>query len=140
MGQASFHEVYSREEELVQSSPRAFGFLFSLVFAIIGILPLFNSGGVRIWALAVGVAFLFITLIWPKALSPLNLLWFKFGMLLHYVTNPVILFVMFYVVFTPIAFLARCARHRFLALEFEADRESYWVTRSSGSNSMSDQF
>src|SRR6185312_5523447 len=52
-------------------------------------------------ALLVAAAFLVISYTYPKVLAPLNLLWMKFGLLLHKIVTPVILGLLFFVTITP---------------------------------------
>ena len=42
-------------------------------------------------------------------LRPLNLIWLKFGLLLHKIVNPIVMGLLFYVVFTPMGFIMRLA-------------------------------
>ena len=46
----------------------------------------------------------------PALLRPLNLLWFRFSMLLHRVVNPIVMFTIFAVVFVPGGLLMRLWR------------------------------
>jgi hypothetical protein len=50
------------------------------------------------------IIFLFLGLINSKILTPLNKLWFKFGILLGRIVSPIIMGVIFFLVVTPIGF------------------------------------
>ena len=65
----------------------------------------------------------------PRVLRPLNLLWFKFGLLLHHIITPVVLGLMFYTVFTPIGLWMRLAGKRPLHLRFDPAARTYWMPR-----------
>ena len=84
------HESYERNEDVRGSSDRSFGMVFAAVFGVIGVLPLAFGGGVRLWSLAVGAAFLLAALAFPAVLAPLNRLWLRFGLLLHRIVSPYI--------------------------------------------------
>ena len=73
-----------------------FGIVFSLIFLIISLFPLINDGSLRIWSLIVSTVFLFLGLINSKILTPLNKIWFRFGLLLGRIVSPVIIGVIFF--------------------------------------------
>lgn len=123
------HETHKRTDQVKRGSDRTFGIVFTVVFALIGLWPLISGGGPRLWALIVAGAFLAVALIYPKILGPLNLVWFRFGMLLHRVVSPVILGLMFFVSVTPIALIMRALGKDPLRLKFDPDAETYWLTR-----------
>ena len=55
----------------------------------------------------IAVILLLIALIKPDLLLPLNKLWMRFGLLLGSFVNPLVLGIIFFGLFTPIAFLMR---------------------------------
>lgn len=128
--QASFHEDFGREAPTKAGSERAFGFVFAAVFAIIGLWPLIAGGPPRLWALSVAGAFLLVALLFPKALGPLNRLWFKFGLLLHRVVSPLVMGFLFFVAVTPVALIMRLLGKDVLNLRFQRGAKSYWIERT----------
>ena len=72
--------------------------------------------------------FLFITLIKSDALLHLNKLWIRFGLLLGMLVSPIVLGVIFYGMFTPIAMLMRLSGRDELNLKF-TQKISHWTTR-----------
>ncbi len=126
---AELHEDLARHGEVQGSSDRAFGIVFSAVFAIIGLFPLLRADGVRVWSLAVAAAFLVVALVWPSLLGPLNRVWLKLGLLLHRVVSPLVLGLLFYGVVLPTGLLMRLVGKRTIPTTFDRDRESYWVSR-----------
>jgi hypothetical protein len=124
------HERLTAEEDVRAGSNKSFGITFALVFAIIGLFPLVHGGNIRLWALACAAVFAAIAFIWPQALAPLNRIWFRFGMLLHKIVNPVVLGLMFFVIITPLALIIRLFGGKLMALDFDKSQASYWVRRS----------
>jgi len=110
-------------------SSRSFGLVFSTVFTIIGLFPLLSGEPVRLWSLLVAVIFLVIALAVPKILNPLNLLWFKFGLLLAKFINPVVMFIIYVSTFIPIGLLLRLFRKDLLSLKLSSSKKSYWIVR-----------
>ena len=125
----TLHEDLAREQTVAQSSDRAFGFVFAAVFLIIGVWPLLDGNSVHLWLLAISLAFLGLALAAPKLLAPFNRLWMRFGRLLHQVISPIVLGILFFTVITPYGLVMRGFGKRTLELDFEADRESYWIRR-----------
>jgi len=123
------HERLTRDEPVAISSERSFGFVFAAVFAIIGLWPLLDGDGPRLWSLGVAVAFAAVAVLRPALLAPLNRLWARFGLLLHHVVNPVVMAVLFFLTITPIGLIARLFRKDPLNLKFEPDRRTYWIER-----------
>jgi hypothetical protein len=123
------HEDLSRTQTVKASSDRFFGLTFFAVFLILALWPLLAQGPVRPVALGIALAFLAVSLIAPKWLAPLNRLWLKFGELLHSITSPIILGIMFFGVITPVGWLMRLAGKDLLRMKFDRDAPSYWIRR-----------
>jgi amino acid transporter len=79
--------------------------------------------------IAVAFVFLIITLVRSDALLPLNKLWMRFGLLLGMIVSPIVLGIIFFGLFTPIATLMRLGRRDELRLKF-VKKSSHWITRS----------
>ena len=79
-------------------SNRSFGIVFFIVFLLIAIYPLINSGELRLWSLIISIFFLVLGLINSKILNPLNKLWFKFGIFLGKIISPLIMGIIFFLV------------------------------------------
>ncbi|MGV7219903.1 MAG: SxtJ family membrane protein [Nitrospinales bacterium] len=139
----SAHEELNREEEIQGSSNRSFGIVFTIVFLIISLIPLINSGSIRIWSLVLAAIFLLASFIKPEILQPLNNLWTRFGLLLSKVMNPIILGLLFFLVVTPIGILMRIFSGNPMKPKFDPTAQSYWIKRDPPGpkpESLSDQF
>ena len=123
------HESFSREETVVRGSERSFGVVIA---AALGVLTLFNWWHDRkIWPWLAGIALLFIVTgyFYPAALRPLNWLWFKFGLLLHSVVNPIVMGLLFYAAVWPTGLVMRAFGKDLLRLKREPECSSYWIAR-----------
>ena len=121
------------------STNRSFGIVFFIVFFIIAIFPLKNDGDIRIWSLVVSIIFLLLGLSNSKILTPLNRLWFKFGILLGRIMSPLIMGLIFFLVVTPIGLIMRMLRKDLLNLKFDNNR-SYWIKKKGPKRKMKNQF
>ena len=120
-------------------SNRSFGIVFFVVFLIISFWPLININEIRIWALIISIIFLTLGLINSKILTPLNKLWFKFGILLGKIVSPIILGIIYFFVVTPIGFLMRFFGKDVLNLKYN-NNKSYWIEKTGPKSKMKNQF
>ena len=109
----NFHESFA-EAEVKPPSERATGLVFATVAVIVAVVWR-NSPNVLWWALGIAATLAVVSLIAPALLKPLNTLWFKFGLLLHRIVNPVVMFAVFALVFVPAGAIMRL-RHEPLRL------------------------
>jgi len=130
MAEPQTHESFVRDEQVKGSSDRAFGFVFTAVFAIIGFVPLFHGGAIRYWSLIAAAGLLAIAVVYPRLLAPLNRLWMKFGLLLHHITNPIIMGFVFYLAVVPTALIMKMLGKDSLRRKMDKDAPSYWIPRT----------
>ena len=110
-------------------SNQSFGFFFSFVFAFAGVYNYFSANIFLALVLMIfALIFLFITLTKCDALEPLNKLWMRLGILLGRIVSPIVLGVIFFGLFTPIAILMRLSGRDELRLKFNRQL-SYWISR-----------
>tara|TARA_B100001093_G_scaffold307003_1_gene293016 strand:+ start:114 stop:503 length:390 start_codon:yes stop_codon:yes gene_type:complete len=118
---------------------RSFGIVFFLVFLLISIYPILKDGNIRIWSLAIAIIFLLLGITNSKLLSPLNKLWFKFGLLLGQIVSPLIMGLIFFVVVTPIGIIMRLSNKDLLNLKYNKNK-TYWIKKSGPKSKMKNQF
>ena len=128
-----------KNSEIKIGSNKSFGIVFFIVFLLIAIYPLINNGELRIWSLVVAIIFLILGLINSKVLTPLNKIWFKFGILLGRVISPLIMSIIFFLVVTPTALIMRIIGKDLLSLKFN-NKKSYWIEKTGPKSKMKDQF
>ncbi len=123
------HEYLGHEEAVRAGSDRSFGLVFAGVFVVIALFPLLGGRPVRLWSLIVAAVFVAIALLRPGLLAPANRLWLAFGLLLHRVTSPLVLGLLFFVVFTPMGLVRRALGKDSLRLRWDGSLPSYWIPR-----------
>jgi hypothetical protein len=136
------HETFARPDEVRVGSERSFGLVIAAALSVIAAIRLWHGSGIITLLVAAGT-FAGLALIAPRVLRPLNILWFRFGLLLHAVVTPVVLGLMFYTTITPIGWIMRAVGKRPLSLGFDAEAKSYWVHRTPpgpSPDSLSNQF
>ena len=126
-------------DDIRLSSNRSFGIVFFIVFLLIALYPLSYSGEIRVWSAIISLIFLVLGLLNSKILTPLNKLWFKFGIFLGKIVSPLVMGVIFFLVVTPIAFLMRLLNKDLLNLKFN-NENTYWIKKTGPKSKMKNQF
>jgi len=120
-------------------SNRSFGIVFFVVFILIGFYPLLNDGNLNIISILIGIIFLILGVLNSRFLTPLNKIWFKFGIFLGQIISPIVMGIIFFLVVTPIAFIMRVLGKDFLKLKKKTDN-SYWIKKTDLKSKMKNQF
>ena len=127
------------ENKIKIGSNRSFGIVFFIVFFIISLFPLLKGNDIRIWSLLVSLIFLVLGLINSNILSPLNKLWFKFGLLLGNFISPIVMGLVFFLVVTPTSLFMRLIGKDLLNLN-KKNVKSYWIDKTGPKSKMKNQF
>ena len=120
-------------------SNRSFGIVFFIFFLVIALYPLIYRDDLRTWTLIVSLVFLTLGLLNSKILTPLNKLWFKFGLLLGKIISPLIMGIIFFIVVTPIGIIMRLLRNDLLNLKY-TQKKTYWIEKTGPKSKMKNQF
>ncbi len=128
------------KSKIKMSSNRSFGLVFFIVLMIIGLWPLKNNGDVRVYFVLLSISFLILGLINSKLLTPLNLLWFKLGILIGSIMAPIVMGIVFFLIVTPTGLIMKMFGKKMLDNAFDKSKKSYWINRDKKANSMKKQF
>jgi len=129
-----------KKSEITISSNRSFGILFFVVFLIVALWPLINNETIRLWSIIVSFVFLILGLAKSKMLTPLNILWFKLGVLLGKIFAPLAMGIVFFAVVTPIGIIMRLLNKDILKKKYNKNLNSYWIDKDNSQSSMRNQF
>ena len=132
----SFHEDFSRKEEVKGASDRGFGLTVGGILVAIAAV----RAGLHLWdgsaptwlegALAgIGLLLVAFGLAAPERLAPLNRAWTKLGLILFKVVNPLVLGLIYLTTIVPIGLLMRLRGRDLLSLKLDRQAASYWVVR-----------
>ena len=122
------------------SSNRSFGFLFFVVFFVISLWRLISQGDLRLWAFILCLVFLVLGVLNSKFLTPLNKLWFKFGILLGSIVSPILMGAVFFIVVTPVGLIMRFLGKDLLRINKNKLVSTYWINRDKQKKTMKKQF
>jgi cobalamin biosynthesis protein CobD/CbiB len=126
------HESYVDQGNIEGPSNRSFGLTVGGMLCAIALIGWYWNGGIMrhtILLLVFGVPLILCALLLPGLLTLPNRLWMKLGLLLARIVNPIMLFVMFAIVFVPVASVMRLLKRDALRRKHEPQAASYWITR-----------
>tara|TARA_B100000029_G_scaffold70354_1_gene62482 strand:+ start:48 stop:437 length:390 start_codon:yes stop_codon:yes gene_type:complete len=121
------------------SSNRSFGFLFAFVFSLVAFWPILNQNEIRIWSLIIAIVFLILGFLNSKLLTPLNKIWFRFGIFLGNFISPIIMGIIFFFVVTPTGLIMKLFNRDLINLK-KSNKKSYWIEKKDIKSSMKNQF
>lgn len=128
-----------KNDKIKISSNRNFGIVFFLFFLIIGFYPLLDNENIRILPIILSLVFLILGLFNSKILTPLNKIWFKFGIMLGVIVSPIVMGIIFFMVVTPTSLLMRMLGKDLLDLK-KNNKNSYWIEKTTIKSKMKNQF
>ena len=122
------------------SSNRSFGIVFFVFFFIVALYPLLHNNEIKHWSIIISLIFLILGILDSRLLSPLNKVWFKFGLLLAKIVSPIVMAIIFFFVVTPTGIIMKLLGKDLLNLRFNNKQSSYWIEKSGLRSKMKNQF
>ncbi len=108
---------------------RKFGLTVGTVLLIVAIVLYLTGKSSSVIFGGAGVLLILFGLILPNILKPLNKIWMTLAVILGWFMSRLILFILFYIVITPIGFFLTIAGKDFLNLRTDKNSNSYWEKR-----------
>ena len=125
-----FYLCIKVNKNIVLPSNQKFGYFFTFVFLITSIYFYFRENNMAFYVLGTcSIVFFLVTLFKAEILKPLNKLWMGFGLVLGMIVSPIVMGVIFFMIFTPIGILMRLFGRDELLLQFKT-KPSYWTKRN----------
>ncbi len=128
------------KQKIKMGSERGFGLVFFCFFLIVAAWPLVSGETPRLWALAVALIFVVLALVRPAVLTPLNKIWFRFGLFLGKIMAPIVMSLVFFLTVLPTGIVMRLLGKDLLNRKIDRSAPSYWVKREDSVGSMRNQF
>jgi hypothetical protein len=127
---ATLHEDLKREDRTAGPSDRNFGLTTGTMLALIAVWKSYSGSAWGLVCGGLGVTLIGCGLVRPKLLSPLNHIWLQFGLMLHRLTSPLVMAVLFYGTILPVGLLMRGFGKDPLRLRLNRAADSYWLPRT----------
>ena len=122
------------------SSNRNFGLVFFVVFLIVALWPLKSEENIKLWSLALSIIFFILGILNSKLLTPLQRMWFKFGIFLGAIVSPIVMGMIYFLVVTPIGIFMRFLGKDLLKTSKVKNVSTYWIKRNKQHSTMKKQF
>lgn len=115
--------------ELDRKGLRDFGLLMAgVIGGLFGVVfPWLFDGGWPIWPWIVAGAFVVPALFVPDALRPIYRGWMRFGLFMSRIMTPLVLGIVFFLVFTPVALFFKLTGKDMLRRKLDPQAESYRI-------------
>jgi hypothetical protein len=104
--------------------------MFAALFFILGLYKPHVGFQINTHLLIAGGILLMIGVLAPRALLPIAAVWRALSVVLHLIVSPLILFIIYYFVLTPVGTVLRLFGWDPLRIKRDPTLKSYWVLRS----------
>jgi hypothetical protein len=118
------------QHEVTPKQLRSFGLLVGGIFALIGLWPLIWRGeDLRLWAMIATAILVLPAVVYPMSLKLIYRGWMAIGDVLGRINTRIILSIIFYGVFTPVAMVMRLRGKDPMRRGWDPNQESYREVR-----------
>ena len=108
---------------------KKFGLSVGFVLLLIGAVLFYYGETSAVYFAGTGAVLMLAGLLIPKVLKPLHKGWMALAIMLGIFSTKVILSLLFYLMITPIALIAKLAGRDFLDEKIDKNAETYWSRR-----------
>jgi len=119
---------------------KMFAIIWSAIFVVVGVVPLLKGQDIRVWAIVVAMVFSIIAFTKPQILTPFYKVWMKFGEFMGRIMSKIIMFILYFGIFTPVAIFLKIIGKDLLNKKVDKSQKSYWIERETQPQSMKHQF
>lgn len=126
--------------EVKKKDLKVFSLIWAFIFLVIALAPLVNNEDVKVWSLSVSILFILISLLKPSILTGFYFIWVKIGEFIGGIISKIIMFILYFGLFTPISFILKLIGKDLLNKKVDKDVHTYWIHRKIQPQSMKNQF
>jgi hypothetical protein len=119
----------SMNKPILLPSDRSFGLTFTVFFALLAAFLWWRGASWAPWPAALSLLTLIVALTRPALLRPLNHQWMRLAALLHRFVSPLVLGLIYFGLFTPMAMAMRARGRDALSRTIDQDCKTYWLDR-----------
>ena len=108
---------------------KKFGFTMAVILTLIGAFLFWKKHNYFEYCFLLSAAFLIAGLIAPSVLKPVYKAWMALSVVMGFIMTRIIMFIIFYLLVTPIGLIARVSGKNFLEMNIDRNKKSYWIAR-----------
>ncbi len=111
---------------------RKFGITVGAVFGLLGVWFMYANilYPVQVLFIVLGIFLIFFGVLFPKFLKSIYRYWMTAAFVLGWFVSRILLTILFFVVLTPIALIAKLFKKEFLNLNYKQNQKSYWIQKT----------
>ncbi len=100
-------ENFERNHEIRTPTERQFGFFLGVILLVLSGFLFYKNGNIPVNFIFMAFIVFVISFLKPVVFRPVNKIWTKLGFIMARFTNPVIIGLFFFLIFTPFSFFFR---------------------------------
>ena len=112
-----------------KSDWRKFGITMGIILAVIGFYLLWKGKNYVEYVFSLAAAFFILGLVIPSALKSVYKAWIVMSVIMGFIMTRVIMVIIFYMIVTPVGFVASIIGKNFLDMKIDKTAKSYWIVR-----------
>lgn len=124
----------------IKDTNKQFGIIFSIFFLVLFVISFFYHNQINFSYLIISLLLFLMSFLRPSIFYYPNMIWINIGNLLGILTTPIILGIIYLVLFIPIGFLLKIFGHDVLDLKINKKKLSYWKVYKSNKINFTKQF
>lgn len=130
--------IYNKK--ITNNNLKSFGIIWFLIFFAISFYPLIGNNKINMLSLSASIVFFLISIMQPRILKYFYILWTKLGNFIGYYISIIVMFILYFFLFTPISVILKIMRKDLLNKKIDLKTKSYWLVRKVQPNSLRKQF
>ena len=112
-----------------KSEWKKFGMTLGAILTLIGLFLLWKRNDYFAYVLLPAALFFISGLFLPSLLKPVFKVWMAFSVVMGYMMTRIIMVFIFYLIVTPIGFIASLTGKKFLDMKIDKGVNSYWIAK-----------
>lgn len=124
----------------IKDTNKQFGIIFSIFFLVLFVISFFYHNQINFSYLIISLLLFLMSFLRPSIFYYPNMIWINIGNLLGILTTPIILGIIYLLLFIPIGFLLKIFGHDVLDLKINKKKLSYWKVYKSNKINFTKQF
>lgn len=112
-----------------KSEWKKFGMTMGVILTLIGLFLFWKRNDYFQYAFLLAAFFFISGFLLPLLLKPVFKVWMALSVVMGYIMTRVIMVIIFYLIVTPIGFIAFLTGKKFLDMKIDKSAKSYWIAR-----------
>ncbi len=121
-----------------KSEWKKFGMTMGVILTLIGLFMFWKRNDYFAYVFLLGALFFISGLFLPSLLKPVFKVWMALSVVMGYMMTRIIMVIIFYLIVTPIGFIASLTGKKFLDMKIDKSVNSYWIVKEKTQKTQND--